>query len=274
LFSGKAMAFALILSDRERLADHGGAWKLFVSAVIEMVVATLSAPILMVSHVLCVASVLFGFSVDWAATDRDETKSPWNDAMRAHGFEGVVGLLILAGAALFAPSVIVWLAPIWVSLVLAVPLGAILSSRVTGEELRGQRLLLSPAEVRTPAVMRRAVELTKQDEEQTHTFLQRFELMIADPWLNLLHVSLLESLGVRLRPRKVIESLVTRVAVDGPVVLDRKETLAVLSDAWAMRALHEQSLLRAASPSGPAKRTPAPLVPPPDAPVAAEALHC
>lgn len=257
LFAGKGMAFALILSDERRLSEHGGAWKLFASSAIEMVVATLSAPILMVSHVLCVASVLFGFSVDWAATDRDETKSPWNDAVRAHGFESVVGLLILAGAALFAPSVILWLAPIWLSLVLAVPLGAILSSRVTGEELRAKRLLLSPAEVRTPAVMQRAALLTKRDDEQSRSFLQRFERVIEDPWLNLLHVSLLESIGVRLRPRKVIESLVARVAADGPAVLDRKETLAVLSDAWAMRALHEQSLLRSTA-GGPAVVTPLP----------------
>jgi len=252
LFSGKLMAFALILSDRERLAEHGGPWKLFASASVEMIIATLSAPVLMVSHVLCVASVLFGFSVDWAATDRDETASPWNDAVRAHGFESISGLLILTLALLYAPPVVLWLAPIWVSLVLAVPLGALLSSRVAGEELRGRRLLLSPAEVRTPAVIRRAMELTKQKDPHASTFLERFELFIADPWLNLLHVSLLEAMGVRLRPRRVIEGLVVRVAAEGPGVLQRKDTLAVLSDAWAMRALHEQSLLRASSAVVPA----------------------
>jgi membrane glycosyltransferase len=246
LFSGKMMALALVLLDARRLKEHGGPLRLFTSAVVEMVVAALSAPILMVSHALCVASVLFGFSVDWAAANRDETVSPWTDALRAHGFEGLVGAAIAMSSLIWAPSVLLWLMPIWFSLLLAVPLGALLSSRATGERLRAHGLLLSPPEVQTPVVMQRAARLMTENEANAGTFLERFERMIQDPWLNLLHVSLLESTGVRLRPRRVIESLVVRVAEEGPVVLDRKETLAVLSDAWAMRALHEQSLQRTA----------------------------
>jgi membrane glycosyltransferase len=251
LFSGKTAAIALALSDEERRREHGGGVKLLASAALEMILAALTAPILMVSHVLCVASVLFGFSVDWAAANRDETASPWKDALRAHGIEGALGLVVLGGSAAFAPSVVFWLAPIWVSLLLAVPVGAILSSRVAGEALRRRRLFLSPTEVEPPQVIRRAAELMREDAGRARTFIERFETVIADPWLNMLHVSLVEATGIRLRPRRVIESLVHKVAEFGPVVLDRKETLAILSDAWAMRTLHEQSLLHAAMRDSP-----------------------
>jgi membrane glycosyltransferase len=247
LFAAKGFGLLLLASDPHRSALHGGVRRLLPSALIESVASVLTAPVLMVSQVMSLTSVIFGFSVDWGAAERDETTSPWRDALQAHGWQSAVGAFVALLAFRLSPQFGLWLAPLWIGLLLAVPLAAVLSSRRWGSRLRRMGLLLGPGEagkvsilerVRTISVVHGAVPL----------FEESFQRIVRDPWLNALHISLLEETGVRSRPKDVIEPLVHRVRDGGVASLTHAEAIAVLSDVWAVRTLHEDAAGRYSSP--------------------------
>jgi membrane glycosyltransferase len=243
LFAAKGFALLLVLSDRARTAAHGGKVRLFVAAALEMLVSVLTAPILMVSHVGCLFSVVFGISVDWGTADRDETPSPWRDALHAHGLESLLGATLAVVAFFGAPALFLWLAPIWLGLLCAVPLGAALSSSGVGKYLFRHRLLVTPAETGACPILDR-VGVLEAEFADPSDFTARFRKIVKDPWLNTLHLSTLETMGARVRHRPSLEALVGRVLSSGPGDLNMTEARAVLSDVWAVRTLHEESVVR------------------------------
>ena len=89
-----------------------------------------------------------------------------------------------------------------------------------------------------------AIELRRYlpDGAPDVSFGERFKRVIEDPWLNTLHLGLLHAVEARSRPRGLIAPLVERALHEGVEALDEAAALAVLSDGWAMRTLHEESL--------------------------------
>jgi membrane glycosyltransferase len=247
LFGAKLFALALAYGSPARRAAHGGARGLLSSAALEMLVATLTAPILMASHVVCLVSVVAGISVGWGPSDRVETSSPWHDALRSHGWQsalgGIVSVLVLAAG----PGIALWTAPIWLGLIAAVPLAAVLSSPRWGSRLYAQGLLLTPSETEPPRVLQRAREIGLGRSRGSRTFASRFRQIVRDPWLNALHVALLEATTARRRPMHVVESLVCRIREHGVEALSANEAVVVLSDPWAMRTLHDESVVASSS---------------------------
>jgi membrane glycosyltransferase len=218
----------------------------------------LIGPILMLGHLGALGALAFGSSVDWAAAARDETHSPWRDALRFHGLHSLTGAAIALIAFNAGAALGLWLAPIWLGLLLAVPLGALLASRGAGARLRRAGLLLAPCETEPPPVLEYLHAAEPLAAAET-TFAARFARVIDDPWLNTLHLGLLHGAGARSRPRGLVQPLVQRVIAAGVEALDEAAAITVLSDAWAMRRLHEHSLVRAVEAPTPqlgaAKRT-------------------
>ena len=241
LFLAKVMALGLVLLDNARKLAHGGARKLVMSACIEILVSVLVAPVLMVTHIVCLTSVVFGFSVEWSSADRDETISPWVDATRAHGWQSALGFLIATSAWFATPGIFWWLSPIWVGLLSAVPLAAVLASRATGVWLRRYGFLLTPPETGTSPILERVAALTTEQSVPELDFGGRLRKFIRDPFFNTLHVALLQATDARARPRHVVEPLVLRALELGAQTLNSEDALAVLSDTWAMQTLHEES---------------------------------
>jgi membrane glycosyltransferase len=249
LLAAKLFGVVLVLVDPRRRALHGGAAGLIASAAVEWVVSVLTAPMFMAAHTVSLFSVISGVSVEWVAPPRDETPSPVRDALRAHGWQSALGALIGAVLWLAAPGLLLWMAPVWFGLLSAVPLAALLSSRGAGLRAAANGLFLVPPETRPPSVIERAQELAQARVAPERSFTHRFKTIIGDPWLNTLHVKLLESSGGKTRPRRVIEPIVNRIVKDGTAAISAKEALAVLSDPWAMRTLHAEHFDRGAHSS-------------------------
>ncbi len=241
LFVAKLASLALAVTDSARARSHGGKFALVTSAVLETTVSVLVAPILMVAHVACVTSVLFGMTVDWGSVERGETPSPWMDAVRAYGAESLGGILLMALVFVGARGVFWWLSPIWVGLTFAVPLAAVLGSRSVGDECKREGLLLTPADTERSPILERVAELTREPPVEASDFLGRFRTFVSDPWFNSLHVGLLRAAGLRTRPRQVVAELVDRVRRAGASALSPDDALTILSDPWAMQTLHDES---------------------------------
>jgi membrane glycosyltransferase len=113
----------------------------------------------MVAHSLFVLVALTGLKLDWKSPPREAEAVRWREA--AGGFGAIVAVVsvLLAVALAIAPMAVLWLMPVALPLLLAIPL-TVLNSRVdVGLKLRSHGLLATPEEMSTPAVLRRAWSL-------------------------------------------------------------------------------------------------------------------
>ena len=110
----------------------------------------------MLAHSLFVAVALTGLKLDWKSPPREAAAISWRDAM-AHlaPMTAAIGLLGLAVAAVQVGALI-WLAPVALPLLLAVPLAVLTSHVQLGGWMRTRGVLLIPEESRSPAVLLRA----------------------------------------------------------------------------------------------------------------------
>jgi membrane glycosyltransferase len=149
----------LSLLMRGEHAAYGGRLALVKGAVFEGLLSTLQAPVRMVAHALFVVVALTGLKLDWKSPPREAEAVRWREA--ASGFGVVVGVVVALVAATLAvaPMAVLWLIPLALPLLLAIPL-TVLNSRVdVGRRVRSRGLLVTPEEVSTPPVLRRAWSL-------------------------------------------------------------------------------------------------------------------
>jgi membrane glycosyltransferase len=110
----------------------------------------------MAAHTLFVLGALTGLNLQWKSPPRQAENLPWADAARALG-----GLSLLAGGVLVAAwmanaGMALWLAPMTLPLLLAVPVVVWCGRPELGRALRRMGLLLTPEEVAPPRVLQRA----------------------------------------------------------------------------------------------------------------------
>ena len=149
----RAMGVATILLRKEQ-ALYGGSGALMRGALMEGLLSVLQAPLRMVAHSLFVIVALTGLKLDWKSPPREAQDIGWADASNRFALIGAV-MLVLAGAALaLEPATLLWLAPVGVPLLLAVPLAVLTSRAGLGERVRSLGLLVTPEETCTPTVLR------------------------------------------------------------------------------------------------------------------------
>ena len=136
--------------------SFGGTAGLLGSSVVETVLALMQAPIRMLAHSLFVLVALTGLKLEWKSPPREANGVSWRDAVaRLAPMTVVIGLLGLGVAAINA-NALIWLAPVALPLLLAVPLTVATSHVDLGAWMRSRGVLLIPEESWSPAVLRRA----------------------------------------------------------------------------------------------------------------------
>ena len=109
----------IILSDRG-VSKFGGWYRFAISALCEIVASFILAPILMVQHVNAVIKTLLNFDSGWAPQNRGGEQYSWVLLARFHWLETIVGFLLVTG--IVAGVISLWLVPIALSLIAAVPI--------------------------------------------------------------------------------------------------------------------------------------------------------
>jgi membrane glycosyltransferase len=126
--------------------QHGGIARIAAGVLIESVLSTLIAPLLMLSQTNAVASILVGRDAGWGAQRRAGAENSLAELLYQHRWAAAWGL---AGAAIcwsISPAVFAWMSPIILGLVLAAPIGSV-TARHPGRVLA---TLLSTLEERCP----------------------------------------------------------------------------------------------------------------------------
>lgn len=159
LFAPKILGYIATLADARMRRGVGGAWRGFVSLLIENVLAALMAPITMYVQSRGVAEVLAGRDSGWDAQRRDDGRQTWGDLWRNYRGTTLLGVITGVGAWMMSPGLALWMSPMIVGLVGSIPIVRLTSSRRVGLALRRAGLFTTPEEQSPPEVLVRAAAL-------------------------------------------------------------------------------------------------------------------
>lgn len=155
LYGPKLLAWLDIVRDRARRAAHGGAFAAAWSILGESVFSTLLAPVTMLSHSWFVLNNLLGRSVGWNSQRRDDGGFPLMVVLRTF-LPHTLAAVAAAGLAYWlVPDSLLWLTPLLVGPLMAVPLVQATCSGPLGLWARQRHLFLIPSETGKVAIIDR-----------------------------------------------------------------------------------------------------------------------
>jgi membrane glycosyltransferase len=145
LFGPKLLALTWTLMDRRRRAAFGGAERILATVIIEVPLAMLMAPMVMITQTIMLVDILRGRSSGWSAQRRDVEGLGAEEALRFYRIHMLVGGALLL-AALLSPDQLVWIAPAALGLIAAPWLAMFTSRRDVGLMLARDGLFVTPEE--------------------------------------------------------------------------------------------------------------------------------
>lgn len=158
LLAPKALAFLAICFDKQERQQAGGVIRLSISIILETLLGALIAPIAMLIQTSAILSILLGRDSGWSAQNRDDGSLPWGDTIRKYWLYSLFGLVLSAAAWSVSLALFLWMLPVLVGLLIAIPLVGLTGSRFWGTWARKAGLLLIPEETTPPSILQRAAE--------------------------------------------------------------------------------------------------------------------
>jgi membrane glycosyltransferase len=223
------------LADADRRRVHGGALRLLPGALLGIVLGALIAPIMMLHHTRIVASLLMGRSVGWLA-QRRHAASQLGDVLRAELPATVLGV-VAATFAYLEGGPWLWLAPVWIPWLLAIPIHWAISSPQLGQLVRRAGLLLISSETEPEPLLQQIDELRALTRSDTSA---RFRDLVLDPVLLAAHV---RNLPEEAAPasRKKLDLLRAKALQEGPLSLTPGDWRLLAADRESMQQLHREA---------------------------------
>ncbi len=127
--------------------------RFLLSALIELVFSVLHAPILMLIHSRHLWEIVRGHDSGWSAQKRRVNRVNWRLLLARHRIHTVLGLMATGLLIWLSTDLLIWMMPIIVGLVLAIPLSALSGSEYAANWTHRLGLLRIPEEDRSPAIM-------------------------------------------------------------------------------------------------------------------------
>lgn len=150
VFAPKIATIIHILADRTTRATYGGAGRVLLSSLGEIVYSMLLAPIMAIAHTVFLAGLPLGHKIGWSAPSRDSHEISLRKAVVKLWPQAVFGL---AGTLWYAthamPSLLPAL-PVIIGPLMAVPFAGITASRTAGRALLASGLWRLPEETKPP----------------------------------------------------------------------------------------------------------------------------
>ena len=138
----------------------GGALRGFLGLLIETLISGLAAPILMLMQTVAVLQILLGRDAGWSAQRRDDAAMPLRESFRRYRWHTLFGFLFAVAAYSVSPPLFLWMTPVIIGLLFAVPLAALTARPALGLGLRRLGLLSIPEERDPPPIVSRANQLS------------------------------------------------------------------------------------------------------------------
>ena len=234
----KLLAYVALISHREERELFSGSIRVFGGILCETLLAALIAPTMMIFQSKAVAEILLGRDAGWQVQHRSGGQVAWREIHHRLAAPTLCGVLMGLGAYAVSTPLLLWMSPVIVGLVLAIPLGLLMSRR---SEAAG--LFSTPEENCPPPVVLRAKELTASARRRVTGALQQLR---QDAEILRCHLDLLPRIS-DLKLRRVDVPLATaRAKIDQCETfdeavdwLDKAEIRAVLNNAAALQRVLE-----------------------------------
>ncbi|MEO8616329.1 MAG: glucans biosynthesis glucosyltransferase MdoH [Luteolibacter sp.] len=223
--------------------SFGGAIPILIGALLETIVSMLLAPCIMAAHTMMVISIIMGRAVGWGNQNRETDGTTWGDAIRFHAVQTILGIVWTVVALKISLTFTAWMIPILLGLVLSAPVSVITSRSRYGRALAGQKILATPEELNLPEIIKLADNATAAVDPALDASLDARRGVVAavvDPYVNGVHVSLLEQSELK----ESDEALAERCLTEGPAGLSKNELSELLYLAPAMLMMHRAVWLR------------------------------
>lgn len=133
--------------------NSGGSLRILGSALFEIVLSALIAPVQMLIQTRQIYDILRGRDSGWEAQVRAGQTPPWGVVLRQHALHVFLGLGTLVVLAFLSPQQLIWLSPILAGLILAPFTSRWSASPVFGRWARRQGLLVTPEERQPPELL-------------------------------------------------------------------------------------------------------------------------
>ncbi len=236
LFLPKVLSVLLIWAKGAK--EYGGARKLLLSMLGEVLFSMLLAPIRMLFHTRFVVAAFLGWSVSWKSPARDNNETPWGEAVRRHGLQTLLGVVWATIVYKLNPVFLWWMTPILLSLLFAIPL-SVLSSHVSlGRRAYDDKLMQIPEEADPPVELAATQRYTEENRSRRYPgFLDA----VADPVVNALACGMATG---RHRPAEPVarhrEQVVEAALEAGPIGMAEPQRIKVLNDPLVLAGLHRR----------------------------------
>lgn len=213
LFSPKIFGLLLLMFDSETCRILGGRIRTLLSAITEILISALVAPIMMLIHCGAVLSILFGRDSGWSPQRRDDGSLPIKDLLYRHRWHMLAGVMLGYAAMLDSWTLLAWLSPALIGLWFAIPVSGITASQTIGAWFKRNKILATPEEMETPSIVL-AAQMRREEYVTELQDVWSARMVLGDPKLIALHISMMDKLPSRL-PGSAIEPLdaVARIKV-------------------------------------------------------------
>jgi membrane glycosyltransferase len=237
LIAPKVFGYILLLKDRQTMRCWGGALRTGMSVLVEIVLSSLIAPVMMLMQSAEVLGIVTGRDAGWKAQRRDDGSIPFRELVRRHRSHTLCGVILAIVAYSVSPVILAWMSPIVLGLILAIPVSAVTGWQALGKAVRRLGLLATPEEIAPPAVLQRANELACAWATTRPQLTDSFTRLASDAQLRALHAMLLPATPERRKGEYDVDVLLGLAKLDdadsleeASALLSAREKLAVLGN--------------------------------------------
>jgi membrane glycosyltransferase len=164
----KLLAYLVLISRRKERVLFGGSIRVLAGILVETVLAAMIAPSMMIFQSGAVAEVLLGRDAGWQVQRRSDGEVARGEIYRKLTAPTLFGLVLGLSAYAVSVPLSLWMSPVVIGLVLALPMGLLTSSR-----LKTAGLLATPEDKCPALVLVRAKEFAASDRIAMTAALQQ-----------------------------------------------------------------------------------------------------
>ena len=233
----KLLAYIVMLTHRDERKKFGGGFRAFAGIIAETFLSGLTAPVMMIFQSSAVGEILLGRDAGWQVQRRDDGVVSREEILRKYSVPTFFGVAMAISAYAVSLPLLLWMMPVILGLLLAIPLATLSSSASSGV---ASSLFKTPEETSPPQVLLRANELASASHRAVSCPLLELR---RDADLREAHLDNLS--GPRPRNRGEVDPhlAVARAKIEDAETFDEATTF--LSPRETFAALHSPAVLGA-----------------------------
>ncbi|MDR1828884.1 MAG: glucans biosynthesis glucosyltransferase MdoH [Methylobacteriaceae bacterium] len=191
LLAPKCFGLIITLFHTRERRGCGGVLGMVVSFVLEIIMSSLIAPVLMIMQSRAVLEILARLDSGWNPQRRDDGPVAWRDVYRLHRWHTLLGIISGFSAFMISTSLFLWMSPTITGLILAIPLSWAGGRLSFGLALKRLGLLNTPEEINPPEILQRIQEHRKTLSAKGYASVDGLTALKLNPALRALHEALL-----------------------------------------------------------------------------------